>query len=103
MAVVVLVFCAVFQVFDALAIVYSHALRGAGDNHWPALVSMIGIGPLLVGGGYLVAVRMPQWQSYGPWAVATGYVVLVGLTFWARFTFGPWERIDLLGDDGSSE
>ena len=97
-AVVLLVFCAVFQVFDGLYIVYTHALRGAGDNHWPAAVTVLYLAFLLVGAGYVVAIIVPQWQSFGPWAVATVYVALIGVTLWARFVFGPWERIDLLGD-----
>jgi len=98
-AVVLLVFCAAYQVFDGLAIVYTHALRGAGDNHWPALFGVLCAWPMLIGGGYLVAVGFPQWQSFGPWAVATCCLALSGIVFWARFAFGPWERIDLLGAD----
>jgi MATE family multidrug resistance protein len=97
-AVVLLVFCAVFQMFDGLYIVYTHALRGAGDTRWPALVMALYLAVFLLGGGLVVATLMPQWQSYGPWAVGTAYVALAGVTFWARFIFGPWERIDLLGD-----
>ena len=102
-AVVLLVFCAAYQVFDGLAIVYTHALRGAGDNHWPALFGVLCAWPLLIGGGYLVAIGVPQWKSFGPWAVATCCLAISGIVFWARFTFGPWERIDLLGDDEHRE
>ena len=93
-----LICVAVFQIFDAMAIMFNSALRGAGDTRWPAAVFLLYAGVLFVGGGYLVAYLRPGWGSLGPWAVATTYVVVLGVTFLARFRFGPWERIDLHRD-----
>ena len=48
---ILLVSCAACQVCDGLSIVYTHALRGAGDNYWPALFGTLCAWPLLIGGG----------------------------------------------------
>ena len=90
-----LLLCAVFQMFDALGITHISALRGAGDNHWPAVVGGTMAFTLLVGGGYLIAWLWPQGGAVGPWIAATVFISTVGLTMWARWHFGPWERISL--------
>ncbi|NJK32066.1 MAG: hypothetical protein HC927_06405, partial [Deltaproteobacteria bacterium] len=51
---VILAWCAIFQVFDAMAITYSHALRGAGDTKWPALLMAFCCWVVFIGGGLLV-------------------------------------------------
>ncbi|MFA9477497.1 MATE family efflux transporter [Phycisphaerales bacterium AB-hyl4] len=94
-----LLLCAVFQVFDGLGITHISALRGAGDNHWPAWVAAIMAATVLIGGGYVAAWWWPQLGAVGPWIAATLYVCVLGLTLWARWTFGPWERIDLFNDE----
>ncbi|MFW6059833.1 MAG: MATE family efflux transporter [Phycisphaeraceae bacterium] len=94
--------CALFQIFDGLNIVYVHALRGAGDNHWPAAVGALGAGGILVGGGYLTVALWPGMEALGPWAAATVYIIALGLTMWARFASGAWQRIDLLGPEAQT-
>ena len=92
-----LLLAAVFQMFDALNIVHISALRGAGDNHVPAAMAATMVVTLLIGGGFAAVYLMPQWGAAGPWIAATAYVVVLGLGMWARWHFGPWERIDLHG------
>lgn len=102
-AVNVLLFCAAFQVFDAMHIVYSNALRGAGDVHWPTWMMLACVTTILLCGGYALAVRMPQWASYGPWTAATAYIAVFGSSLWIRFAHGRWRDIDLLGKDGRDD
>ena len=96
-----LLLCAVFQMFDGLGIVYTSALRGAGDNVWPAVVSSVYVAVLLIGGGYMMVYVVPAAQSMGPWLAGTLYIIVTGVTMWARFASGVWRRIDLLGTDAS--
>jgi MATE family multidrug resistance protein len=96
-----LLLCAVFQVFDALGITHISALRGAGDNHWPAYVAAGLSALILVGGGYAAALLLPGWGAIGPWVAATLYVCVLGVVMWARWRYGPWERIDLFADGQS--
>ncbi|MBI1337481.1 MAG: MATE family efflux transporter [Phycisphaera sp.] len=92
----ILLICAVFQVFDALNITHVSALRGTGDTRFPAVMSALLGGVVFIGGAFAVAIYRPQWQSLGPWWMATVYVVLLGVTFWARWAFGPWEKIKMI-------
>jgi MATE family multidrug resistance protein len=91
----IFIFCAMFQVFDAMNIVYSHALRGAGDTHWPAYAIFILASTLLVGGCLLAVKLFPQWGSAGPWTAATVYIVVLGSVFALRYRWGPWAKIEL--------
>lgn len=85
---------ALFQVFDALAIVTSGALRGAGDTGWPFAVQtgmawglflpFAWAGGVLLGGGLL-----------GAWAGAAAYLALLALVLAVRFRSGVWKRIEI--------
>ncbi len=87
---------AVFQLFDAIAIILSGALRGAGDTVWPGVVTVVLSWVVIVGLGSLLIVVAPSWGALGPWIAASLYIVLLGLAMLARFLFGPWRRIALV-------
>lgn len=87
---------AVFQLFDAIAIILSGALRGAGDTVWPGVVTVVLSWMVIVGMGSLLIVVAPSWGALGPWIAASLYIVLLGLAMLARFLFGPWRRIELV-------
>lgn len=91
-----LIMVAVFQTVDALGIVYTGALRGAGDTVWPGVVTAIYSWVLIVGGGWLAVTFFPGWGSIGPWIAASAYVILIGITMAIRFERGGWRSIDLL-------
>jgi len=92
-----LIFAAVFQLFDAVAITYSNALRGAGDTRWPAAVGAAQAWIIMICGGLWVARAHPELGSKGPWIFSTTFVIIVGVTFWLRWRRGKWERIDVIG------
>ncbi|MHC4795364.1 MAG: MATE family efflux transporter [Planctomycetota bacterium] len=92
-----MVFVAIFQLFDAVAITYSNALRGAGDTLWPGMVSSIQAWTIMVGGGTLMVYYQPQLGSSGPWIFATAHVIAVGITLWGRWHHGRWEQLDVIG------
>lgn len=96
-----LIWAAVFQVFDAAAITYMNALRGAGDTRWPAVMVVLNCWIVFIGGGYLMSRVLPQWGVHGPWLMCTLYVILYGWALWWRFNRGAWRRIDLFGDRGA--
>jgi len=89
---------AVFQTADAFGIVYSGALRGAGDTVWPGAVTMAYSWVFIVGGGWSMTVLWPELESVGPWIGAAAYIIILGVTMAWRFESGAWRRIDLLGD-----
>jgi MATE family multidrug resistance protein len=88
---------AVFQVFDAMAIVYMGALRGAGDTFWPMIASICLTVGVLVGGGTLMVNVFPSLQALGPWLASTAFVICFGVAMALRFESSRWQEIDLLG------
>ncbi len=87
---------AVFQTFDAVGIVYTGALRGAGDTLVPGVATIALSWSLIVGVGAWLAWNRPEWASVGPWVGASVYIVVYGLWMAARFERGAWRRIRLL-------
>jgi MATE family multidrug resistance protein len=96
MGVVLMRYCAVFTLLDAVAIIYMGGLKGAGDTRFiMAVISASSVFciviPLLVLNGLGVT------SIHGPWIFLLGYVMILAFTFALRFNRGPWRRIDLIG------
>jgi len=90
---------AVFQTVDGFGIVYTGALRGAGDTVWPGVVTMIYSWVFIVGGGTLMMTLFPELESVGPWIGASVYIILYGITMSVRFERGAWRKISLMDHD----
>ena len=90
-----LVCAAVYEIFDALYIIYVGALRGAGDTLRPAVVMATLCWTVSVAGGYAVAMWAPTLGLGGPWYAGCLYGVLVGVYMWVRFVGGKWREIRL--------
>jgi MATE family multidrug resistance protein len=93
-----LVFAALYQICDAMYIIYNGALRGAGDTFIPSIVTGVLVWGLMLFGGYLVARAFPKWGVAGPWTVATLYGLILGVFMWWRFTTGRWQSVNLEQD-----
>ena len=93
-----LILVALFQTVDALGIVYTGALRGAGDTVWPGVITAIFSWVFIVGGGWIAVTYFPETGSIGPWIAAASYVIIIGITMTIRFERGGWRSIDLLGN-----
>mgnify|MGYP001048055012 CR=1 FL=1 len=98
----ILIAAAVFQVFDAVAVTMTGALRGAGDTLVPSILT-IGLSWLLiVGGGHLAVEFVPQWGALGPWIFASAYIVVLGLCLLVRFKMGAWKKMRLAGPESEA-
>ncbi|MFG0252424.1 MAG: MATE family efflux transporter [Phycisphaerales bacterium JB038] len=89
---------AVFQVFDAIGISISGALRGAGDTVWPGVVTAVCSWILIIGGGLLMIAYFPELESLGPWLGAAAYIIVLSLLLLGRFAAGPWRTMKLLDE-----
>ena len=94
-----LVWAALFQTLDAVGIVYTGALRGAGDTVWPGMATAVLGWTLLVGLGWFLVTEFPGLSSEGPWIAATAYIMVFGVVMAVRFERGGWRKINLLSDD----
>ncbi|MEM7347420.1 MAG: MATE family efflux transporter, partial [Chloroflexota bacterium] len=85
---------ALYQVFDAVAIVLAGALNGAGDTKFTLLARSI-----LAWGVFIPAVWVlifPLEQGvWGAWAAALGYLGGLGVVYFFRFRSGYWKTIEL--------
>ena len=87
---------AIFQTLDAIGIVYTGALRGAGDTIFPGVLTVIVSWGVIVAGGYAMTQLAPGLESTGPWIAATAYIAILGIVLAIRFERGGWRRIHLL-------
>lgn len=90
----ILLCAAVFQLFDAMNVTFVGALRGAGDTHGIAWITVgllvVVFAPLSIG-----AVIFTDLQSIGPWLAGTANTILLGLLLWWRFARGKWQEINI--------
>lgn len=87
-----LLFGAVYQLFDAMNVIYNGALRGVGDTFVPAMVTACMCWGINVAGGTFIVMHWPQWGVAGPWTACTAYGLIVAVFAMLRFRFGPWRR-----------
>jgi MATE family multidrug resistance protein len=98
-----LVLAGVYQFFDAMYIIYSGGLRGAGDTAVPAAVTGTSCWLIVIGGGLLMIRLFPGLSVLGPWIAAAAYGVFAGLFLMIRFVRGKWRTINLDGDTPSDK
>ncbi len=91
----VMVCAAIFQLFDAVAIVINAALRGAGDTFWPSVFFVTSSWTMIVGGGYAMATLFPHLGCIGPWIAASCLIGISAGYLWFRWRAGGWKRINL--------
>lgn len=98
----IMIAAAIFQAFDAVGIVYTGALRGAGDTLWPGVMTILCSWGLIVGVGWLLVKYRPDMASTGPWIGATAYIILLSLMMCWRFERGPWRTRRLVRHAGTA-
>ncbi len=87
---------AVFQTMDAVGVVCTGALRGAGDTVWPGVVTLVLSWVFIVGGGQAFVVLFPTLESLGPWIGAAIYIFVFGIAMFLRWESGRWRHMRLL-------
>jgi multidrug resistance protein, MATE family len=95
LGVILLRFVAVFCLFDSLNLVFSGAIKGAGDTRfimWTIAAMSIG---LMMIPTYL-AVEVFHAGIYAVWTIATLYVCALGLAFMLRYRQGKWKEMRVI-------
>lgn len=90
----------VYQLFDAMYMIFIGALRGAGDTFVPAVATLVSCWGITVFGGWAVGGLFPKFGPLGPWLMALTYGILLGIFMVVRFGRGRWRTIHL--DDVAS-
>lgn len=94
----VLIVAAAFQVFDAVAITVTGALRGAGDTVWPGLITLVLSWSFIMGGGWLMVTYAPGLESIGPWMAGAAFIIVLAFVLLLRFMSGTWKSKKVLRD-----
>lgn len=94
---------AAFQLFDAVAMTLSGALRGAGDTVVPGVMTLAASWTVIVGGGLGLVTYAPGLSSLGPWIAAAAYIASLCVLLLARFLTGRWKAIRLVTPAGPAD
>ncbi|MBW2310799.1 MAG: MATE family efflux transporter [Deltaproteobacteria bacterium] len=95
LGVILMRFVAVFCFFDALNLVYSGAIKGAGDTRF----IMWTIGALSIGvmiAPIYLALEVFGAGLYAAWTIATLYICVLGLAFMWRYRQGKWKSMKVI-------
>ncbi len=95
LSVVLLRFVALYSLFDAMNMIFSAAIKGAGDTRYIA-VTTIRLSWLVI---VLPSLLWWYWlppSIYALWVFVTLYVVGLGLFFYRRFLHGPWREMRVI-------
>ena len=92
--VVLLRFAAAYALFDAAWIVFTGAIKGAGDTRFILTASLI-MSPLPVLAGWL-GITQFGWGLLWCWVVITTWVCVMGTVFLVRFLQGRWRTMRVI-------
>ena len=90
-------FVVVYSFFDAMAVVFSSAIRGAGDTRFSLLFTTISCWTLMVIPTF-IALRYLNAGLYAGWFCITLYIIVLGIGFLWRFQHGKWRTMSVLED-----
>lgn len=89
-----LLFVALFTTFDSMNLVFSFALKGAGDTRFVTLVALLMPWPLMV---------LPTWllkdyegAVYWAWGAASVFIISQAMVFLWRFLGGKWKEMSVI-------
>jgi MATE family multidrug resistance protein len=85
---------ALYLLADATQVVFSGALRGAGDTRWVMIVS--GILHWIMAVGAFLMIRVFVLPPVAVWLFFIAFVVSVSVAMFIRHRSGSWERIHLV-------
>jgi MATE family multidrug resistance protein len=98
LAVVLLRLAALYTLADSAQLVFTGALRGAGDTRWVMRVS-IGL-HWLFSGIAIFLIRYIQADPVAVWLVFIAFVMGLGIVMFLRFRSGKWRQIELIQAEG---
>lgn len=91
---ILLRFVALYCLFDTMQIIFSCAIKGAGDTRF-VMYNTLATAGLPVIASYLGVVKY-GWGLYWCWTVLTLWVSILGIIYLARFLAGYWKKMSLV-------
>ena len=89
-----LLYVTLFTAFDSMNLVFSFALKGAGDTKFVTLVALIMPWPFMAFPAWYVQ----DWNGavYWAWGAASTYIILLAFVFLRRFVGGKWKQMSVI-------
>jgi MATE family multidrug resistance protein len=86
---------AVYTLFDTMFIIYSGALKGAGDTQFAMWAQVFMAWIVFVPPVFFI---IEYWHKglYAAWVWLMVYAILLGVVFWWRFKSGYWKRLRMV-------
>lgn len=94
LVVMLLRFVAAYSMFDATNIIFSGAIKGAGDTRFILLTTLI-MSPVPVLVAWL-GVQLMDWGLIWCWVALTGWICSLGSIYLTRFLLGHWRRMHVI-------
>jgi multidrug resistance protein, MATE family len=95
LTIVLLRFVAIYSLFDSLSLIFSSAMKGAGDT-WYVMFMMLFLSvAVLILPSYIAIVWLGA-GLYVSWGIASTYISLLGLAFLLRFLGGKWKTMRVI-------
>ena len=92
-----LLFTALYCIFDTGNIIFSAALKGAGDTRFVMLISVTLNWVVMVVPTYIAVTYLKgNAQLYVSWIGLTCYVCLLSIVFFLRFLGGKWKSMRVI-------
>ena len=90
-----LMYAALFTTFDSMNLIFSFALKGAGDTRFVSLVALMLPWPIMV----LPTILMREWEGavFWAWGAASVFGITQALVFCHRFLGGKWKSMSVIG------
>ncbi len=92
LSVILLRFVAIYSLFDTISIIFSSAVKGAGDTKFVMYMSVILSWMVMVLPTYISIVYLGYGVMTG-WLFLTLYVIVLGIGFYMRFLQGKWKTM----------
>ncbi len=93
--IVLLRFIAVYSLFDTMNIIFSSAIKGAGDTRFVMFMIMFLTPFVLVIPTYFAVIVFNRGLMF-TWVIASSYVICLGLGFFIRFLGGKWKSMRVI-------
>jgi MATE family multidrug resistance protein len=97
LTVILLRFVAIYTFFDAMAMVFGAAIRGAGDTQFSMWFTLLTSWPIMVLPAWILVRN--HFSVVACWVPITVYIVVLGFGFWLRYRAGHWRSMKVIDDE----
>jgi MATE family multidrug resistance protein len=95
-------YVALYAFFDAMVVIFSNAVRGAGDTRFPMVFMLVTSWGVMLGPVWVASYYGKNSLGFS-WSMCTVAVVVGGVGMMTRFARGRWKGLSMIESDPVSE